>query len=127
MTQEMFGTRPEQPPQAGLQDNGQYRYYSTQRPISPGTFPKGDNKPVEIHNFDKRIPVENNTFLAWGYLEYPKPLSETQISDYELRAAPSRIVAVKEKPSVLDALRERKAEVKAQKPKQKTKQKEECR
>ena len=71
--------------------------------------------------------LENNTFLAWGYLEYPKPLSETQISDYELRAAPSRIVAVKEKPSVLDTLRERKAEVKAQKPKQKTKQKEECR
>lgn len=48
MTQEMYGTQLEQPPQAGLQDNGQYRYYSTQRPVSPGTFPKGDNKPVEM-------------------------------------------------------------------------------
>ena len=47
-------------PAPGLQENGRYRYYSTQRPVDIGTFPKpADNKPVEIHNYDSRIPVED--------------------------------------------------------------------
>ena len=31
--------------------------------------------------------------LAWGYLEYAKPLTEKQASDYELRPAPAAIEA----------------------------------
>lgn len=80
-------------PVPGLQENGFYRYYSTQRPVDIGTFPKPpNNKPVEIHNYDadSRIPVENGMIQAWGYIEYPKPLTEKQVSDYELRPAPAR-------------------------------------
>ncbi len=66
-----------------------YKYYSTQRPVDIGTFPKPPhNAPDEIENFDKRIPVEGGTFLAWGYLTYTRPLTEQDIFDYELRPSP---------------------------------------
>lgn len=68
-----------------------FRYYSTQRPIMPGSFPYGANKPLEFQNFDKRQPVENGEFAAWGYLVYPSPLTKQQMEDYELRAAPVNI------------------------------------
>lgn len=68
---------------------GLYKYYSTQRPVDIGTFPRPPlNAPDEIVNFDKRIPIEGEAFLAWGYLTYTRPLSEKDISDYELQ--PSR-------------------------------------
>jgi transcriptional regulator with XRE-family HTH domain len=65
-----------------------YKYYSTQRPVDIGTFPKTENGPAEIVNFDKRESVESGRFLAWGYLLYHAPLTEKQMFDYELRAAP---------------------------------------
>lgn len=65
-----------------------YKYYSTQRPVDIGTFPKTDHGPAEIVNFDKRESVENGRLQAWGYLLYHAPLTEKQIYDYELRAAP---------------------------------------
>lgn len=68
-----------------------FRYYSTQRPVMPGTFPNGTNKPMELHNFDECQTVENVAFEAWGYLEYPMPLTKQQIEDYELKAAPVTI------------------------------------
>ena len=77
-----------------LQENGLYRYYSTQRPVDIGTFPKPEgNKPVEIYNYetDKRIPVEGASMEAWGYLEYRKPLTAKEMSDYELRPARARL------------------------------------
>ena len=68
---------------------GLYQYYSTQRPVDIGTFPKPPhNAPDEIVNYDQRIPVEGGAFLAWGHLTYTKPLTEKQTSDYELRPAP---------------------------------------
>ena len=58
---------------------GLYKYYSTQRPVDIGTFPKPPyNKPDEIFNYDQRVPVENGSFLAWGYLTYTRPLTEKQ-------------------------------------------------
>ena len=69
----------------GLQENSTYRYYSTQRPVAPGTFPKRpDNKVVEIVNFDKR-----------------------DASDYELRPAPAN---VPDKKSVLEDLKSKQPE-----------------
>ena len=66
-----------------------YRYYSTQRPVDLGTFPKpSGNAPVEIINFDERRMVEGGTMRAWGELTYLKPLTEKQMEDYELRPAP---------------------------------------
>lgn len=68
---------------------GLYKYYSTQRPVDIGTFPKPQhNAPDEIKNFDKRILVEDGAFLAWGYITYTRPLTEQEIFDYELRPAP---------------------------------------
>ena len=68
---------------------GLYKYYSTQRPVDIGTFPKPPhNAPDEIVNYDQRIPVEGGAFVAWGHLTYTKPLTAQQASDYELRPAP---------------------------------------
>lgn len=66
-----------------------FKYYSTQRPVGPGTFPKLPyNPPVQIVNYDERRPVEGGAFLAWGELVFDKPLAERDASAYELRPAP---------------------------------------
>ncbi len=71
---------------------GLYKYYSTQRPVDIGTFPKPPhNAPDEIVNYDKRVPVEGGRFLAWGHLTYTKPLTEKEAADYELRPAPRNV------------------------------------
>jgi len=64
-----------------------YRYYSTQRPIGPGTIPSAV-KPLEIVNYEFRHRIDPWGFGAWGYLEYAVPLTEQQIDDYELLAWP---------------------------------------
>jgi hypothetical protein len=64
-----------------------YNYFSTQRPVDIGTFPKTLNGPLSFVNFDERLPVEGGAFRAWGILTYSAPLAEKQIYDYELRAA----------------------------------------
>lgn len=78
-----------------------YRYYSTQRPVDLGTFPKPPgNAPVEIINFDERRMVEDGTIRAWGELAYLKPLTEKQMEDYELRPAPGNPDRDKTRPSI---------------------------
>ena len=128
--------KPEIPevPVSGLQDNGRYRYYSTQRPVDIGTFPKPpDNKPVEIHNYDSRIPVEDGSMHAWGYLEYAKPLTEKEAGDYELKPPPARtakdehLSSQEEKPSVLKELAQKKNEVTRKATSKTTHKKEEAR
>ena len=59
------------------------RYYSTQRPIGPGTFPRKDGT-ESIWNFDDRIFCEEIGREAWGYIEYRKPLEPDEIAEYEL-------------------------------------------
>lgn len=102
----------------GLQDNGKYRYYSTQRPISPGTYPNGKNKPVSIENFDERQRVENGQLQAWGYLEYVKPLSQKEMKEYELKAVSASVTRVntpekqtEKKKSVLADLHKKQAQI----------------
>lgn len=102
----------------GLQDNGKYRYYSTQRPISPGTYPNGENKPVSIENFDERQSVENGQLQAWGYLEYAEPLSQKEMKDYELKAVSASVTRVntpekqtERKKSVLADLHKKQAQI----------------
>lgn len=65
-----------------------YKYYSTQRPVDLGTFPKTDGGPGKIVNFDRRESVEHGSIRAWGYLLYSAPLTQKQMDDYELRDAP---------------------------------------
>jgi len=102
----------------GLQDNGKYRYYSTQRPISPGTYPNGENKPVSIENFDERQLVENGQLQAWGYLEYAEPLSQKEMKEYELKAVSASVTRVntpekqtEKKKSVLANLHKKQAQI----------------
>lgn len=67
-----------------------YRYYLTQRPASPGAFPAADdNPPEEVHNYDCRTFVPEIQCLAWGYVEYRRPLELYDVSIYELMEAPT--------------------------------------
>ena len=51
------------------------RYYSTQRPIMPGSYPKPAGNPVvEIRNFDARVFCGEIGREAWGYIEYEQAL-----------------------------------------------------
>ena len=62
-----------------------YRYYSTQRPLWPGAFPRSTkNKVVDITNYDRRTFVEELGREAWGCIEYERPLDPEDARDYEL-------------------------------------------
>lgn len=72
-----------------MEKKGEYKYYSTQRPVDIGTFPEPPgNPPTAIENYDSRIPVEGGAFRAWGELIYDKPLTKKAAVDYELRPCP---------------------------------------
>lgn len=63
-------------------------YYSTQRPIGPGTYPKPqENKVIEIKNFAKKEKIENENISAYGYIKYEKPLMPAAAKAYELTLA----------------------------------------
>ena len=64
------------------------RYYSTQRPVGPGTYPKPKgNKVAAIWNFDDRTHVPEIDGKAWGFIEYEKPLTDREAEAYELEPA----------------------------------------
>ena len=58
------------------------RYYSPMRPIGIGTCPKEGYWMGE--NFNERTYCSDIGREAWGYVEYCRPLTEQEISDYEL-------------------------------------------
>ena len=60
-----------------------YRYYSKLRPVSYGTYPKNNNL-VGTTNFGDRKFCEDVKDWAWGYIEYFEPLTDKEISDYDL-------------------------------------------
>lgn len=67
---------------------GCYRYYSTHRPLSIGTFPKPQgNKVLDIQNFDDRTFCEEIGREAWGYVEYELPVSPVLLENFELMEA----------------------------------------
>lgn len=73
-----------------------YRYYSTQRPVMPGSYPKpGNNKVEEICNFDNKTYSEEIQTNAWGYIEYEKPLGHFDIVGYELVAVKTKTLHLK--------------------------------
>lgn len=59
-----------------------YSYYSTQRPISIGTYPKWGL--IEFENYDERTYIEDIGKEAWGQLIYDRKLSPEELCDYEL-------------------------------------------
>lgn len=59
------------------------KYYSTQRPVMPGGFPK--KAAVEkIENFDTKTYCEEIGREAWGFIEYREPLTKEEADAYEL-------------------------------------------
>lgn len=61
------------------------KYYSTQRPIAPGTYPVMDNNSVlRIENYDNRTFIKEIARDAWGYIEYEKALPADMVKNYEL-------------------------------------------
>lgn len=60
-----------------------FRYYSTMRPVLPGSFPK--KALVEkIENFDTKTFCEEIGRDAWGYIEYREALTKEEADAYEL-------------------------------------------
>lgn len=60
-----------------------FRYYSTMRPVLPGSFPK--KALVEkIENFDTKTFCEEIGRDAWGYIEYREVLTKEEADAYEL-------------------------------------------
>lgn len=74
--------------------NEVFRYYSTQRPVSLGTYPKSNNV-VDIVNYNERI--EKDDTLAWGYIDYKEPLTQDLVNSYELKADPSIARRIRER------------------------------
>lgn len=64
-----------------------YKYYSTQRPISIGTYPTKNN--LDIKNYDTRTYINEINREAWGELTYSEPLTDNQLKEYELVADPN--------------------------------------
>lgn len=69
-----------------------YKYYSLERPVSLGTYPKRKDNPIlAFENFEnnfrckKELVTDNDkVFKAWGYIIFPNPLTQKEISAYEL-------------------------------------------
>ena len=59
------------------------RYYSTERPLAPGIFPRKDGT-ERITNFDDKIFCEEIQREAWGFVEYKAPLAPEEVARYEL-------------------------------------------
>ena len=59
------------------------RYYSTQRPVMPGSYPNRDGV-EKIHNFDTKTFCEEIGREAWGYIDYREPRTKEQAEAYEL-------------------------------------------
>ena len=61
------------------------RYYSTQRPLGPGTFPKPLSNPIlNFANYIDRTFIASIGKEAWGEITYTNPLSDDDIKSYEL-------------------------------------------
>lgn len=59
------------------------RYYSTQRPVLLGGFPR-NAEAEKIENFDTKIFCEEIGKEAWGYIEYRSELTKEEADAYEL-------------------------------------------
>ena len=59
------------------------KYYSTLRPVTPGSYPMKD-KVKEIVNFDDKTYVEDIQQEAWGYIEYNEELDAATANSWDL-------------------------------------------
>lgn len=68
------------------------RYYSTQRPVMPGSYPKKGAQ--EVRNYDDKTYIEEIDGEAWGYIEYDRELTAKEERDYELTPSGGRWFSV---------------------------------
>lgn len=61
-----------------------YRYYLTQRPPGPGTFPK--QGALHLSEFARKTMVDKINRRAWGYVDYNRRLSVQEVHQYEMIA-----------------------------------------
>lgn len=59
------------------------KYYSTQRPVLLGGFPR-KSEVERIENFDTKTFCEEIGREAWGYIEYGTALTKEEADAYEL-------------------------------------------
>lgn len=72
------------------------KYYSTQHPIVPGSYPElGENHVVEICNYDSKTYCEEIDREAWGYIEFEHPLQPEDAIDFDLIPPPRKVKPVK--------------------------------
>lgn len=60
-----------------------YKYYSTQRPVMPGGFPK-EEAATKVENFGTKTFCKEIGKEAWGFIEYREPLKKEDADAYEL-------------------------------------------
>lgn len=65
------------------------KYYSTQRPVGPGTYPK-EYGIEEIHNFDTKTFCDDIGREAWGYIITSQVIPDDVLEKWELTSAESR-------------------------------------
>jgi hypothetical protein len=65
-----------------------YRYFLTERPVSPGCQP---NNFSYSESWDEKLSIENQgiTRMCWGWVDYEDKLNQKDIDDYELWEAES--------------------------------------
>lgn len=61
-----------------------YRYYSTQRPVAPGTYP---GRPATLGNYGSNGTDIDYLGRVWGWLDYEDELTAEQADAYELKPA----------------------------------------
>ncbi len=66
------------------------RYYSTARPIMPGSFPNS-LQPEKIVGFEKKTYCEGIGMDAWGYLESKVHLTEKEADQWDLTIEGNRL------------------------------------
>lgn len=76
------------------------KYYSTHRPLTPGSFPvpplDGEAdwngiKILSVTNYPDRTLVPSIGRMAWGEIEYSAPIPERDADDYELVPDPNEM------------------------------------
>lgn len=76
-----------------------YVYYSTQRPIAPGTCPKEGLQ--KVCNYSDRIPIAG-IGAAWGAVVYDHELSLEDAINYELKFGGETILPVEMSSEAID-------------------------
>ena len=80
-------SRPTPPDDGRAERMRAMRYYSTQRPVAPGSFPRGYAAVEKIVNFDRKTFCDEIGLEAWGYIEFSAQLPDGVPERWELTPA----------------------------------------